>query len=143
MICDMSDVTMDGDFEEEKHSTNLAPTPSAAHNPNPNKTCNGGGFKATKMSKASKMSELSKKKDASDIQKMSEMAKNVKSASNNNDLTNLTESLTSSKEKVAVAEISPKCDVMSNFSKVMGHTDAAVSAHSVSEMRQINMAGNI
>ena len=65
----MSDVTMTDNNEEEKIPMNVAPTPSASHNPNPNKTCNGGGFEATKVSKASKMSEMSKKKDASDIQK--------------------------------------------------------------------------
>ncbi len=64
----MSDVTMRDSHEEEKVFVQEAPTPSAAHNPNPNKTCNGGEFKATN---SSKMFEISNKKDASDIIKMS------------------------------------------------------------------------
>ena len=96
--------------------------------------------------KSSKMFEISNKKDASDILKMSEMSESaitLKNASSDIDLTNLSERLTLTKEEVAVAEMSPKCDVMSNSPKVMEHPYTAVSAHSVSEMRQINMAGNI
>ena len=74
---------------------------------------------------------------------MSEMAKNVKSASDFCNLTKLTESLTSVIEKVVVSEIAGKCVEMSNEIKVMEHPYTAVSTHSVSERRQINMAGNI
>ncbi len=140
MICDMSDVTMDGDFEEEKIQTTVAPTPSASHNPKDSTTGDGHGVEATKMSK---MTEMAKEKNASDIIKMSEMAKDVKSASDFDNRTKLTGSLTSSIEKVAVTEISSKCDKMSNFPKVMGHNITAGSTHSVSDVRQINMAGNI
>ena len=63
MICDLADVDMRDTYEEEKHHYHLAPTPSAAHNPNPNKTCDGGEFNATR---SSKMSKMSKNKDAFD-----------------------------------------------------------------------------
>ncbi len=66
MICDMSDVTMKQGNEEEKIPTTLAPTPSAAHNPNPNKTGNGGEFKAKKSTTMSNISKMSKIKDAFD-----------------------------------------------------------------------------
>ena len=59
------------------------------------------------------------------------------------EFTNTSVTSTFSREEVAVAEISPKCHEMSTFVKVMGHSTMAVSTHSVSEMRQINMAGNI
>ncbi len=64
MICDLADVATRQDDEEGKHSTNLAPTPSAAHNPNSDKTSNRGEFEATKMSK------ISKEKYAREISKM-------------------------------------------------------------------------
>ena len=71
------------------------------------------------------------------------MPKDVTNTCNLTALTNPTGSLTSSKEKVAVTKISPECDKMSNLVKVMGHNTTAGSTHSVSEVRQINMAGNI
>ena len=64
MICDMSDVTMEHDHEEEKIPMNVAPTPSASHNPDFNMTGDGGEFQATKKSK---ISEMSKTKNAPDI----------------------------------------------------------------------------
>ena len=75
MICDMSDVTMQQDDEEEKMPTIVAPTPSAAHNPKCKTTGDEHEFQATKSSK------MSKTEIASDILKMSEMSKNGKSAS--------------------------------------------------------------
>ena len=57
MICDLADVEMKQVDEEEKHSTILAPTPSAAHNPKCKTTGDGGEFQATKMSKSSKMAK--------------------------------------------------------------------------------------
>ena len=44
----MADVTMEGVNEEEKNPTLLAPTPSAAHNPDYTMTCGGGEFQDTK-----------------------------------------------------------------------------------------------
>ena len=64
MICDMADVDMQNDTEEEKVPTTLAPTPSAAHNPDFTATGDGGEFQATK---STKMSKTVKVKDASDI----------------------------------------------------------------------------
>ena len=58
MICDLPDVTMEHTYEEEEIPTTLAPTPSASHNPDSNKTGDGGDLKATKstmMSNSSKM----------------------------------------------------------------------------------------
>ena len=139
----MSDVTMTDDHEEEKIPMNVAPTPSAAHNPKYKTTSDGGEFQATKTSK---MPKTLMAKDATKTFKMSEMAnfpKNVTNASKTDDLTNLNGSLTSLIEKVAVTEMSQKCDKMLTLPKVMAFTDTAVSTHSVSEMRQINMAGNI
>ena len=60
MICDMADVDMKQVIEEEKNSRHLAPTPSAAHNPESTKTGDGGEFQDTKTGK------MSKTKDASD-----------------------------------------------------------------------------
>ena len=139
----MSDVTMTDNNEEEKIPKNVAPTPSASHNPKCKTTGDENGFQATK---SSKMFEMTNKKDASDILKMSkisEMAITLKNAYSDIDLTNLHESPSSSKEKVAVAEISTKCQEFSTSPKVMGLMYTAGSAHSVSEVRQINMAGNI
>ena len=62
MICDLADVVMEHDYEEEKHLANLEPTPSAAHNPGFTTTGDGGEFQDTKKSK---MSKTSKAKDAS------------------------------------------------------------------------------
>ena len=62
MICDMADVDMHQVNEEEKHSRHLAPTPSAAHNPDSTMTGDGGEFQGTKKSK---MSEMAKTKNAS------------------------------------------------------------------------------
>jgi hypothetical protein len=50
---------------------------------------------------------------------------------------------TKPEKEVAVAEIEPKYDEMPKFVKIMGANTAAASTHSVSEMRQINMAGDI
>jgi hypothetical protein len=44
---------------------------------------------------------------------------------------------------VTVIEIDPRCEKILTLSKVMGGKDVAVSTHSVSEVREINMAGNI
>ena len=143
MICDMSDVTMRQDDEEEKIPTHSAPTPSAAHNPKCKTTGDGHEFQATK---SDTMSKTSKTKETFDIKKMSKTAnvpKNVTNVWNTDNSTNLTEDLTTSLEKVAVTEMSQKCDKMLTLPKVMAFTDTAVSTHSVSEMRQINMAGNI
>ncbi len=74
---------------------------------------------------------------------MSKMSKNVTTESNLGDFTKPVGSSTSSKEKVAVAVISPKCTKMCKSPKVMATTNTAVSTHSVSDVRQINMAGNI
>ena len=63
MICDVADVTMTCTNEEEKVPTTLAPTPSAAHNPDSTKTGDGNEFKTTKTAK---MSKTEKVKDASD-----------------------------------------------------------------------------
>ena len=71
MICDMADVTMGGVNEEEKSLIQLAPTPSAARNPDFTTTGDGGEFQATKKSKTSKMA---KQKDASETNKMSEIS---------------------------------------------------------------------
>ena len=60
MICDMADVTMEGVNEEEKNSQQLAPTPSAAHNPGFTMTGDENVFLATKsdmMPKTSKTTE--------------------------------------------------------------------------------------
>ncbi len=54
MICDMADVVMTLSIEEEKNSQQLAPTPSAAHNPDSKATSDGGEFQATKKSGMSK-----------------------------------------------------------------------------------------
>jgi hypothetical protein len=86
---------------------------------------------------------MQKPKNASDIQKMSKMATNATTTSYFDNLTNLAGSLTTSKEKVAVAEMSHKCEKMCMSPKVMGGNLAAVSTHSFSEASQINMAGNI
>ena len=74
---------------------------------------------------------------------MENVSKNVKNACNIYDLTNLSKNLTSSVEEVAGPEIIPKCREIATFEKVMGTNNTAVSTHSVSEMRQINMADNI
>ncbi len=141
MICDMSDVTMtDNDNEEEKIPIQLAPTPSASHNPKDSTTGDGHEFEATK---STLMSKTSKTKETSDILKMSEMTKDVKSACKVHNLTKPTESGTPFIVKVAVAEISTRCHEMSNLQKVMAFNYTAVSTHSVSDVRQINMAGNI
>ena len=71
------------------------------------------------------------------------MSKFATTASDSDNLTKLAGSLTSSIEKVAVAEIESRCVKMSTFVKVMGHYTTAVSTHSVSGVRQINMADNI
>ena len=71
MICDLADVHMTNTDEEEKIPTNVAPTPSAPHNPKCNTTGDGHEFQATK---SSKMFEMTNKKDASDSQKMSKTA---------------------------------------------------------------------
>ena len=143
MICDIADVTMDNDYEEEKIQSQLAPTPSASHNPKSKTTGDGNEFKATKSSKISKILMA---EDASEILKMSKMSKKTKNVTNScnlDDLTNLAGNLTFPEEKVAVAEMSPRCDKMSNLQKVMGGHITAGNTHSVSEVRQINMAGNI
>ena len=62
MICDMADVDMYHDNEEEKIPGHLAPTPSAAHNPDFTVTGDGGEFQQTKMPK---MPKMTKKRDAS------------------------------------------------------------------------------
>ncbi len=74
---------------------------------------------------------------------MSEMPKDVTNAFNFDNLDNLAGSSTSSMEKVAVSKIAARCHEMSTLIKVMGGHNTAFSTHSVSEMRQINMAGNI
>ena len=84
MICDMSDVTMTDDNEEEKIPMNVAPTPSAAHNPKDSTTGDGHGFEATKMSKTSKTKVTS---DILKMPKISEMAITLKNASSDIDLT--------------------------------------------------------
>ncbi len=144
MICDMADVTMEGVIEEEKYHKHLAPTPSAAHNPDFTMTGDGGEFQATKKTK---MAKKEKVKDASNIQqkmfKMSNISKNVESAYKELDLVNSLKTSTKPKEEVAVAEISLNCSKMSTFKKEMGECTTAVSTHSVSELRQINMADNI
>ena len=71
------------------------------------------------------------------------MAKDVKTACKDDDLTKPTGSLTFSKEELDVTEITQKCGKMSVSPKVMGQVNTASGTHSVSEMRQINMAGNI
>ena len=53
MICDMADVVMKQVNEEEKIPQHLAPTPSASHNPDSQKTSDGGEFQATKKSEMS------------------------------------------------------------------------------------------
>ena len=78
MICDMADVDMRQVNEEEKNPQPLAPTPSAAHNPDFTMTGDGGEFQATKKSE---MSKTSKSKDASYIPKMENIPKDGKSAS--------------------------------------------------------------
>ena len=75
--------------------------------------------------------------------KMPNISKNGKSICSDVDLTKTTKNLTKPVEEVAGPEISPKCNEMSTFEKEMGVELMAVSTHSVSEMRQINMAGNI
>ena len=136
----MADVVMHHDNEEEKNQPPLAPTPSAAHNPGFTTTGDGGELQGTKKSK---MSKTSKVKDASYIPKMENISKNVKNASKESDLANSLETSTKPKEEVAVTEISPNSTKMSTFLKVMEASTTAVSTHSVSEMRQINMADNI
>ncbi len=71
------------------------------------------------------------------------MAEDVTTACKDDDLTKPTGSLIFSKEKVAVTEISLKSHEMCMSPKVMGLINTAGGTHSVSEMRQINMAGNI
>jgi hypothetical protein len=146
MICDMADVVMASVNEEEKNPTQQAPTPSAAHNPNFKATSDGGGFQATKKSKMSEMSKTSKNKDAFDTQKKSEMSniyKNVTSKCDKDEFAKPPKTLTETEEEVAGPEISLRCNEMLTSSKVMGRHLTTVSTHSVSEMRQINMAGNI
>jgi hypothetical protein len=113
MICDMADVDMRLTNEEEKDSYHLAPTPRASHNPGFTTTGDGGGFQTTK---SSKMSKTSKSKDACDTKgKMSvtaNISKNAKNASNNTDTKNLSKSITSTKEEVAVTEITRECPEM-------------------------------
>ena len=74
---------------------------------------------------------------------MSEMFKNVTSACKVDDPAKATRNPTYSLEEVAGPEISARYVEMFTLQKVMGTNTAAVSTHSVSEMRQINMAGNI
>ena len=74
---------------------------------------------------------------------MSNISENGRSASDFGDLAKPTKTLTKPEEEVAAAEIAHKCDEMSTSPKVMVFTDTAGSTHSVSEMRQINMADNI
>ncbi len=64
MICDMADVTMEGVNEEEKIQSQLAPTPSAAHNPGFTTTGDGNESRETKTAK---MTKTAKNKVASDI----------------------------------------------------------------------------
>ena len=71
------------------------------------------------------------------------MAKNVKSAYSFDDLAKPHKTPTKPEEEVAGPEISTRCVEMSTLTKVMGDVNSAVSTHSVSEMRQINMADNI
>ena len=71
------------------------------------------------------------------------MTDNVTNPCNLSDLTNTSKTPTKPMEEVAVAEISLKCQEMLTSPKVMGHRYTAGSTHSVSEVRQINMAGNI
>jgi hypothetical protein len=105
MICDLADMAISNDNEDEKHSEILAPTPSAAHNPYTTTTSDGGEFQATKMSEDVENVTMSTK--------MSKMAENATTASNFDKVTNLKGSSTSSIEKVAVAEIAVKCVEMS------------------------------
>ena len=74
---------------------------------------------------------------------MSKISKKLGNASSNIDPKNLSKSLTKPEEEVAGPEISSKFSEMSTLKKEMGVSKLAVSTHSVSEMRQINMADNI
>jgi len=74
---------------------------------------------------------------------MPKMSKNDKNTCDYGFLTKTTKDLTKLVEEVAEPEIEAKCHQIHNLSKVMGGHITAVSTHSVSEMRQINMAGNI
>ncbi len=115
MICDMADVTMTFTNEEEKNAYHLAPTPSAAHNPDSTMTGDGGEFQETKKSKTAKMS---KTKGASETSKMSEMpniSKNGKSTCSFDDLAKPHKTPTKPKEKVAGPEIAGKCSEMLTF----------------------------
>jgi hypothetical protein len=92
------------------------------------------------------MSKMTKSKDASETKKMSKIpnfSKNGKSACSEVNLGKPTKNLTKPVEEVAGPEISPKYNEMSTLLKVMATNNTAVSTHSVSEMRQINMADNI
>ena len=71
------------------------------------------------------------------------MAKNVTSACDEVDFTNLPKTPTKPEKEVAATEISQRCTEMAISQKVMGGIYTAVSSHSVSKVRQINMAGNI
>jgi hypothetical protein len=77
---------------------------------------------------------------------MSEIAntsKSVKSACKEVNLANPSKTPTKPKKEVAVTEISQKCTEMSTSKKIMGTNTVATSTHSVSGVRQINMADNI